>query len=155
MRKLLLLTLISFLCGCGGGGGSTTSAENKEAESMAVAEKFGKALASQDLTGAYSMTSSFYQKKVSREAFESEFATATNEYGKPTVVTDTDIGILPMTVEEAASDFDLVTEAPMESWHGWAFATLSSEKGGMDVRMLVIKEGADLKIDHLEYAYPD
>ena len=155
MRKVLLWTLLCLLCACGGGGGTTTSAETKEAESMAVADKFGKALAAGDLDGAYAMTSSFYQKKVSRETFEADFARATKEFGKPTAVSATDIGILPANAEEAASDFDLVTEAPIESWHGWAFATLQSEQGGMDVRMLVIKEGNDLKIDHLEYDYPD
>lgn len=155
MKKLLLFTLMCFLCACGGGGGTTASEEQKETESMAVAEKFGQAVVAQDLAGAYAMTSSFYQKKVSREAFDSQLAEAIKEYGQPTSVFSTDIGTLPSSTQEAASDYDLVTDAPLENWHGWAFVTLNHEQGGMDVRMLVIKDGSELKIDHLEYADPD
>ncbi len=153
--RILVLILLFLSVGCSGGGGAAVTEEAKEKQSMEVAQKYGERLVASDLDGAYAMTTSRYQSAVSRDDFQKLYDQATGEFGTPARVRTTDIGVLPHTMEEATSDYDINTTTPMDQWHGWAFVSLDSAKGGMDVRMLVVKDGGDLKIDHLEYAYPD
>lgn len=154
MRILVLLMLLMGL-GCAGGGTAGVSEEAKENQSMEVAKKYGDRLVAADLDGAYAMTTSRYQGEVSREEFQKKFEKATQEYGNTVEVRTTDIGSLPSSEEEARSDYEINTTIPMDKWHGWAMVSFNTPKGGMDVRMLVVQDSGGLKIDHVEYTYPD
>lgn len=162
-----LLALI-FLVGCAEPSTSETTATGEttadvgpvasEEEIKAFVESVGEALVAKDWDALHAKTSSELNSETSPEQLGTEYQSAADQISADfePVRYEVYTGNLPLDAKEAEDVYGITRALSPSSWRTWTIISLydgdSDEGPVVDARFLVIQQGADLLIGHIEFA---